>query len=437
MKKILALVLTVLMVLALATPVMAEGEIKLTFSNFNTEEEVKNNAEAAGRAWALDHFNEINAGKVQIESTAMSHDDYAIKIQAQAAADDLPDLFFLKGSWVENFAENDLMADLTDYFNALPNKDDYYAGEFKSATLGGKIYGTPIQFVSPTSLMFSNKKLWADAGYETIPTTFDEIFAAAPKFNEKGIPTIALGNKDNWPYESCWISCLGDRFTGTAWFNGILARDGSSKFTDPAFVDMLKFTKALGQSGVLNADYNSITHDESISMYNQGKSASLISGYWPVANIIGNATPEVKDNTVITLLPQPAGASGGDPNSLSNASGWFLAVNNKLEGAKREAAIKAAFELYGVDYCDYMGQTYGMLSPMKVKTMKTDGVDPLTTAYNEIAGAAAASGVPVYDVELNGSIIDVMNKGLQEVLAGTMEPEALAEMIQAEQDALS
>jgi hypothetical protein len=30
-----------------------------------------------------------------------------------------------------------------------------------------------------------------------------------------------------------------------------------------------------------------------------------------------------------------------------------------------------------------------------------------------------------------------MNKGLQEVLAGTMEPETLAELIQAEQDALS
>jgi hypothetical protein len=74
---------------------------------------------------------------------------------------------------------------------------------------------------------------------------------------------------------------------------------------------------------------------------------------------------------------------------------------------------------------------------MKVKEMKTEGVDPLTIAYNEIAGAAAASGVPVYDVELNGAIIDVMNKGLQEVLAGTMEPEALAGMIQAEQDALS
>ena len=436
MKKILALALVLMMVLIVATPVMAEEEIKLTFSNFNTEEEIKNNTETAGRDWALKHFNEVNAGKISIESTAMSHDDYAIKIQAQAAADDLPDLFFLKGSWVENFADNDLMADLTDAYNALPYKDDYYAGEFKSATLDGKIYGTPMQFVSPTSLMFSNKLLWKDAGYDAIPATFDEVYEAAKKFNEKGLTTIALGNKDNWPYESCWISCLGDRFTGTEWFNHILARDGEAKFTDAAFVDMLKFTKTLGQSGVLNADYNSINHDESIAMYTQGKAASLISGYWAVANIIGNATPEIKANTVITLLPQPAGASGGSPTSLSNASGWFVAVNNKLTGAKREAAIKAAFELYGPDYCAYMGKTYGSLSPIKAE-LTTDGIDPLNIAYNEIASANAASGVPVYDVELNGSIIDVMNKGLQEVLAGTMEPDALAASIQAEQDALS
>jgi raffinose/stachyose/melibiose transport system substrate-binding protein len=436
MKKILALALVLMMVLIVATPVMAEEQIKLSFSNFNTEEEIKNNSEAAGRYWALNHYNELNAGKVSIESLALSHDDYAIKIQAQAAADDLPDLFFLKGSWVENFAENDLMADLTDYYNAVPYKDSYYAGEFKSATLNGKIYGTPMQFVSPTSLMYSNKKLWKDAGYDTVPATFDEMYAAAPKLTEKGLTTIALGNKDNWPYESCWISCLGDRFTGTEWFNGIVKRDGSAKFTDPAFVDMLKFTKTLGQSGVLNADYNSISHDESIALYTQGKAASLISGYWALANIITNGTPEVKENTVISLLPQPAGAAGGSPTSLSNASGWFVAVNNKLTGAKREAAIKAAFELYGPDYCDYMGATYGTLSPIKA-TLKTDGIDALTIAYNEIAGANAASGVPVYDVELNGSIIDVMNKGLQEVLAGTMEPEALAAAIQVEQDALS
>jgi raffinose/stachyose/melibiose transport system substrate-binding protein len=435
MKKFLSLILPLMLLISLAMPALAEEEIKLTFSNFNTEEEAKSNAETAGRVWAFNHFNEVNAGKIQIEQTIMSHDDYAIKIQAQAAADDLPDLFFVKGSWIENFAENELMADLTDYYNALPDKDEYYPGEFRLAMFDGKLYGTPMQFVSPSSLMFSNKKIWAEAGYEAIPTTFDEIFEAAPKFNEKGITTIVLGNKDNWPYESCWISCLGDRFTGTDWFDSIKARDGVAKFTDDAFVDVLRFTKALGQSGVLNADVNAIPHDEAVSRYNQGRAASLISGYWAVTSIIANATPEVKENTVITLLPQPAGASGGDPNSLSNASGWFIAVNSKLEGAKREAAMKAAFDLYGIDYCNYMALNHGMLSPMKVEEIKTEGVDPLTLAYNEIA--TAASGVPIYDAELNGAIVDVMNKGLQEVLEGTLEPEALAEMIQAEQDALS
>jgi len=437
MKKVLALALALAMVLIVAAPVMAEEEIKLSFTNFYTEEDVKNNADAAARYWTINHFNEVNAGKVNVETLALSHDDYAVKIQAQAAADDLPDLFLVKGSWMENFTDNELLADLTDALAALPYKDDYYAGEFKSSTVDGKVYGVPIQFVSPTSLFFSNKKLWAEAGYDTIPTTFDEIYAAAAKFNEKGLTTIALGNKDNWPYESCWISCLGDRFTGTEWFNGILARDGSAKFTDPAFVDMLKFTKTLGQSGVLNPDFNSISHDESIALYTQGKAASLISGYWAVANIIGNATPEVKENTVIALLPQPAGATGGDPNSLSNASGWFVAVNNKLEGAKREAAISAAFALNGPEYVEYLAKTYGQLGPIKVAEMPTEGVDPLTIAYNKIAGDYAESGVPVYDVELNGAIVEVMNKGLQEVLAGTLEPEALAEMIQAEQEALS
>lgn len=437
MKKILALALALAMLVIAAAPAMADEEIKLSFSNFYTEEDVKNNADAAARFWTINHFNEVNAGKISVDSQPLYQADYAVKIQAQAAADDLPDLFLVKGSWMETFADNELMADLTEALDALPYKDDYYAGEFKSCTVDGRIYGVPIQFVSPTSLFFSNKKLWAEAGYEAIPTTFDEIFEAAEKFNEKGLTTIALGNKDNWPYESCWLSCLGDRFTGTEWFDGILARDGSAKFTDAAFVDSLKFTKVLGQSGTLNVDFNSITHDESIALYNQGKSASLIAGYWAVANIVGNADPEVKENTVIALLPQPAGATGGDPNSLSNSSGWFVCVNNKLEGARRETAIATAFALNGPDYVQYLSENFGQLGPIKVKEMPTEGVDPLIIAYREIAGAYAESGVPVYDVELNGAIVEVMNKGLQEVLAGTMEPETLAELIQAEQDALS
>ncbi len=435
MKKILALVLT-LALLTAACVGMAEEKISLVFTHFYTEEDIANNADSNARDYALKEYIAQNADTLDITLQVMTQTDMAVKIQAQAAADDLPDLFLCKGSWVENFCENELMADLTPYYEALEWKDDYYPGEFKSITYDGKIYGAPIQFVSPTSLMFSNKAIWAEAGYDEIPTTFDEIYAAAEKIQALDKTVLILGNKDVWPYESCWISCLGDRFTGTDWFNSILARDGNAKFTDENFVKMLQFTKELGQSGVLNADFNAMTHDESIAAYNQGKVASLISGYWAVANILGNASQEIIDNTVITLLPQPAGAEVGDPNSLSNASGWFVSVSSKLTGEKLDAAADMAFTINGPLYCDYLAQNFGQLGPIKSEIPEDGEFAQLQLEYNEIASEYASSGVPVYDVELNGAIVEVMNSGLQEVLAGTMEPETLAELIQAEQDAL-
>jgi len=437
MKKVLAIALALCMALTLGASALASSDkITLRFTNFYTEEDVANNADARARDYTMKKYAADNADTLDIVFTALTQSDYATKIQAQAAADDMPELFLTKGSWVENFAENGLLADLTADFEKLPYKDDYYAGEFKSITYDGKILGVPIQFVSPTSLMFSNKAIWEQAGYTEIPKTFDEIYQAVPKMQELGVTTIQLGNKENWPYESCWISCLGDRFTGTEWFNSILARDGQAKFTDEAFVDMLRFTKELGASGVLNADFNSMTHDEAMTAYNQGKAASFISGYWAVANIIGNALPEVRENTVITLLPQPANAKGGDPNSLSNSSGWFVSVSSKLEGEVRDAAVAMAFAINGPEYCENLAKESGALGPIKVD-MPEGNFDRLMMEYNVIAGQYASSGVPVYDVELNGAIVEVMNSGLQEVLAGTMEPEALAELIQAEQDALS
>ncbi len=55
-----------------------------------------------------------------------------------------------------------------------------------------------------------------------------------------------MGNKPNWPAESCWLSTLGDRFTGPDWTQSILEGSGA-KFTDEAFVKALTAFQELAQ----------------------------------------------------------------------------------------------------------------------------------------------------------------------------------------------
>lgn len=446
MKRFLALALVMVLLLSLgactspapaavatksAEAAMATPEpVELTMLHFATAEGAKTDAGAAALRAGLDKFIKDNPN-ITIKASDMSHDDYQVKIQAQAAANDMPDIYHMKGSWVENFVNSGLTGDLTPFRDALTWKNDFYPGEFDSCTFKGKIYGSPIQFVSPTSLVFYNAKLWKEAGFDAYPTTWDEVKTAAAKFKTMGISTISMGNKDKWPYESCWISTIGDRYTGTDWMTSIMARDGKAKFTDPDFISMLKFTADLGKSGILNPDYNSLSNQQSDDLYCQGKAASTIEGYWIVDYVLKNATKEVLDNTKIALLPQPSDATKGDKGSASGASGWFLAVNGKLTGAKLNAAAKVVFTILGPDYSQTLRKA-GNMGTLKVTGVDDSAFPMLQQNYLKIANEYKAK--PVYDVVLNGSIVDVMNAGLQEVLAGTKTPEDLAAEIQKAQE---
>jgi len=90
MKKVLAIALALSMVLTLGISAMAsEGKITLRFTNFYTEEDVANNADARARDVTMKKYAQDNADTLDIVFTALSHTDYATKIQAQAAADDM------------------------------------------------------------------------------------------------------------------------------------------------------------------------------------------------------------------------------------------------------------------------------------------------------------------------------------------------------------
>src|SRR5690606_41048357 len=85
----------------------AKGEqIQLTFSHYYLEEERPTSAEMDSYMTLVEEW-EANNPNVNLVQSVMSQADYSTKIQAQAAVNEIPDIVFLKGSWVSNFANND------------------------------------------------------------------------------------------------------------------------------------------------------------------------------------------------------------------------------------------------------------------------------------------------------------------------------------------
>ncbi|MEG0492052.1 MAG: extracellular solute-binding protein [Clostridia bacterium] len=430
-KKVLAMLLIALMVVPTFTCALAaEEKVKLSFSHYFTKEEEAGSEESKVFRAMLQEYMEAHPN-VEISVVEMNNNDYQTKLPAQAAADDLPDVFCTLGSWIPNFVDSEMLADMTDALDQSGYMADYRATIFDPVMVDRRIYGTPLQCTA-SAYVYYNAEMWKAAGYDTFPATWEEVIAAKAKFDEQGVYTIAQSNKGKWNFQSCWLSTMGDRFTGTEWTRSIIARDGKAKFTDPEFVATLECCKTIAQANLFNPDFNALSTAQAQQLFAEAKAATLIDGYWALPYLKENAGDNLQ-NIKMALLPN-SGTPKGAPNSLSGGGGWYLSVNNKLQGAQREEAMNLALYLTGPEFSKRYAEQFGGIGSIKMDSIDVSKFDQLTKDY--LAVTESGLLVPIYDAYMDASVIDVMNNGLQELLAGTKEPLALAEEIQAAQDML-
>lgn len=407
----------------------SEAKQEITISHYYIEEQRNQDADGDSFYAMLEKYQKAHPN-VKITQTAMDQSDYATKIQAQAAVGEMPDVFLVKGSWFNNFVSNKLIAPLNEILDSYDKKDTYRDGIFDAATVDGKIYGLSTQF-SVTSLVFYNAKMWKDIGYDKFPDNWNDIYAAIQKFNAKGITPIALGNKDKWPAESCILSALGDRYTGTDWTKSIIKKDGTAKFTDTSFVNALDQLQKLSKAKAFNADFNSIQNNPADEYYCSGKAATTIEGFWEIAYLTENATPDVLKNTKIAILP-PVDGGKGSADSTSGGCGWFMGMSNALTGEKKKLVQDFLLSMYGYDYSEYVATEHGLPAPCNVKLDDVSKFPQLTQDYLKLMETTKLT--PIYDIQMEGSVIETMNSGIQQLMNGSKDAKTVAAAIQTEQD---
>ena len=131
---------------------------------------------------------------------------------------------------VKAWADQGLILDLTDTINSSPYAADYkqdYFTPFKDAD--GKIYGFPVLTGGTCTVVVYDSAAWEAAGYDKFPETWEDVEAAVPKLQDAGYQeAIAFGNNAQWQMNSCFLSTLGDRYTGKDWFQSMINKGGAS-----------------------------------------------------------------------------------------------------------------------------------------------------------------------------------------------------------------
>ncbi len=257
-------------------------------------------------------------------------------------------------------------AELTDYINNGQVEDlsaDYQAwgldkafppGLISSLTVDGKIYSVPAN-IHRANVLWSNKKVLADAGITTDAKTLDEFFADLDKVKAKGIAAPLAVGKD-WTQlmllEAVLITDVGpDKYAGL-W-------NGSTDWTSAEVTKGLNdFKRLLTYS---NSDRDALDWTDAEKSIMDGKAAYQLMGDWEAADLdtkgfknYGFATFPGNGSTYQWLADSfvlPKGAK-----NVEGAKCWLKTVGS-AEGQKafntKKGSIPARIDASVADYPPY------------------------------------------------------------------------------------
>ncbi len=408
-----------------------EGE--LTIFHYSTSEESEGNGGSDGFRSVLAAWDEAHP-EIELDQEILANDEYKTQIATEAAAGDLPDVFLLQGMNTVNWAEQGLIMDLTDIIAESPYYDDYITSYFTPfTTADGKIYGYPVLTGGTCTVVIYDKEMWADAGYDEFPTTWEEVEDAVDYFSEQGIDTIAFGNGGQWQANSDFISTLGNRYTGPEWFQSLINKDGAA-FTDDEFVQMLAETQYLfSETDIFNEDFNAVTNEDAREYYISGDAAAFIGGNWDesyIAATLAETDEDKYNNMAFAVLPQPEDATYA-PNSQNIGLGYAVAFNPDLadDPDKLAAAIDLAQEITGPAFASFVAEYYALGGLTQVEDVDLSAFDDVTVAFYNWS-YVDTEPCEIYDSYISSAVWDVLNRDLQTLMNGDMEPEEVAQNAQ-------
>ncbi len=401
----------------------------LEIMHYSTSEEAEGNGGSDGMRTLLAKWNE-DEGRINLVQNILANDEYKKQIAVLAAADDLPDVFLLQGMNTKAWAAQGLVMDMTDVINESPYASQYDSSKFYPFTSESKIYGLPVLTGGTCCVVVYDSAAWKEAGFDSFPETWADVEKASAYFKSKGMDTIAFGNSGKWQINSCFLSTIGNRFTGSDWFHSLIEKKGAA-FTDKDFVDSLKFTQDIFASGIFNPDFNAVNNEDAREFYIAGDAAAFIGGNWDVSYIQATLKgTDLYDTTKFAVLPQPEGATGAY-KTHDIGLGYAVAINPKLKNdpTKLDAAINLAYTITGPDYASYVGENYALGGLTKVGKIDLSKFDQFTQDFYNFS-YVDNEACDIYDSFVSSAVWDVLNTDLQTMLNGDITPEEVAKNAQ-------
>ncbi len=359
----------------------------------------------------IDGFEDENPG-ITVELVSGPYASTKEQLFAGAASGTMPDVVGLDGAWVNDFASQGVIADLT----ALMAEADYDDSELASQIqVDGATYMIPVvNFVYP---LFTNDGLLAEAGVSAPPSTRSEFEAAAQAIT-------AGGKATGWALPLSLEAPNGVQNDVMSWAwasGGTMLDDGQPDVTNDDVRSVVEYIQGLWDAGVIAPGSFTMKEQDKVEEFTNGRVGMMIDSLSHI-NLIRESNPDLQFS--ISAIPAEDGFEG--ERGIAYAS-WGIGVAENSE--HKDAAFKLVQYLMSTEVNSELS-TIANAFPGNVNSAPDfTGKDELYTTAFEIyqAGYPANefTGLPVAE-----QLMREFGEQLQALLDGQQDVDAALENAQ-------
>lgn len=228
--------------------------------------------------------------KVKIDLTAMAPRDYWTKIRIAASTKKLPDVFNMSSGYLEEWAQNGFLKDLTSYVKDDIDPNKYFINLFdagKAISGTDKYYAVPFALV--TTVLYFNKDMFDEAGlsYPNSDWTWEDFLKAAKVLTKD---KDGDGKIDQWGF---WFYGRYAHIESWVYRNGghFIDRSKMRFSPDKNAIEAVKFLISLVKEHKVAPQPKMMSGIRQQDVFPRGLAAMWVDGSWNIRNnrtIIGD-----------------------------------------------------------------------------------------------------------------------------------------------------
>ncbi|MBB3114503.1 ABC-type glycerol-3-phosphate transport system substrate-binding protein [Paenibacillus phyllosphaerae] len=342
---------------------------------------------------------------INVDLQVISYDVLHDKLVAAINAGDAPDISWGLGEWFGEFNKLDALADLTDSFNAWPEKDKIYPNVLEAMQVDGKLKALP-NYLGIRALLY-HEDLLKQGGLTEPPKTWDELLNAAQAFKDKTGKEIfgIAGAGVRSPQELIMYLAQNDVALAEKQADGKFKntwQDNPDQLAKAA--EVFQFYQDLVAKNAVKADARTWGWEEEDQNFVLGQYAMVVNGTW----IEGRASENPEGMKDVKVAPP---IYGSKPATFMEIAPLFI-----YKSKHPEETFEFATFLMGADY------------QKAVNPSSAPRTDVVSEGWGKEFMALAEQGIAYPAVSLGG-ITKAMEDSLALALLKKEKPEDVAKKL--------